>query len=49
VPLVDICSPLQDEHFGDELHPNRAGARLIAARVFDVLGEVHDGPQEQCE
>ena len=29
-PLVDIASKLHDEHFGDELHPNEAGAKVIA-------------------
>jgi lysophospholipase L1-like esterase len=37
VPLADICSCLRDEHFGDEVHPNEAGARIIAERVFEVL------------
>jgi lysophospholipase L1-like esterase len=37
VPLVDIASKLRDEHFGDELHPNDAGAKLIAEAVFQVL------------
>ncbi len=41
VPLADICSHLRDEHFGDELHPNEAGARIIAQRVFEVLRLVH--------
>ena len=42
VPLADICSHLRDEHFGDELHPNEAGARVIALRVYEVLRLVHD-------
>lgn len=37
VPLVDIRSHLKDEHFGDELHPNEQGARIIAECVFEVL------------
>jgi lysophospholipase L1-like esterase len=37
VSLVDIHCRLHDEHFGDELHPNRAGAEIIAAAVFSVL------------
>jgi lysophospholipase L1-like esterase len=37
VPLVDIASKLREEHFGDELHPNDAGAQLIAEVVFRVL------------
>jgi lysophospholipase L1-like esterase len=40
VPLVDIDSKLRDEHFGDELHPNDEGARVIAQEVFRVLDEV---------
>ncbi len=41
VPLADICSCLIDEHFGDEIHPNSAGANLIAECVFEVLKTVH--------
>jgi lysophospholipase L1-like esterase len=41
IPLVDICSHLRDEHFGDELHPNEAGARIIAEQVFGVLASIH--------
>jgi lysophospholipase L1-like esterase len=37
IPLVDICSRLQDEHFGDAVHPNETGARIIAETVFDTL------------
>jgi lysophospholipase L1-like esterase len=37
VPLADICAHLRDEHLGDELHPNEAGARVIAEKVFGVL------------
>lgn len=37
VPLADICSLLWDEHFGDELHPNDRGAKIIADAVFQVL------------
>ena len=40
VPLVDIASKLRDEHFADELHPNEAGAQVIAGEVFRVLSEV---------
>ena len=40
IPLVDIASKLQDEHFGDELHPNDEGAKVIAQEVFLVLSEV---------
>jgi lysophospholipase L1-like esterase len=38
IPLADICSHLRDEHFGDELHPNDSGAKIIAEEVFSVLG-----------
>jgi lysophospholipase L1-like esterase len=41
MPLADICSRLRDEHLGDELHPNEAGARIIAAEGFEVLAAVH--------
>ncbi len=37
VPLADICSMLKDEHFADGLHPNEAGARLMAEVVHAVL------------
>lgn len=37
IPLADICALLRDEHFGDELHPNRSGAKIIAEAVFQVL------------
>lgn len=40
VPLADICAHLRDEHFGDELHPNETGARIIAEQVFAVLSSV---------
>ena len=36
-PLADICCLLRDEHFGDELHPNDRGAKIIAEAVFQVL------------
>jgi lysophospholipase L1-like esterase len=35
--LADICSLLHDEHFGDALHPNGNGAKIIAEAVFQVL------------
>lgn len=41
VPLVDICWHLRDEHFGDEVHPNALGARIIAERIFDTLSRIH--------
>jgi lysophospholipase L1-like esterase len=37
VPLVDVASTLNDEHFADELHPNDQGAQVIAQEVFRVL------------
>ena len=37
IPLADICARLRDEHLGDELHPNEAGAKLIAEEVFRVF------------
>ena len=37
IPLADICSRLHDEHFGDELHPNDEGAKIIAKEVFGIL------------
>ena len=40
--LGDICSQLQDEHLGDEVHPNEAGAKIIAEAVFKVLCIVHE-------
>ena len=42
VPLVEIASKLRDEHFADELHPNEAGAQVIAEEVFRVLGGVRE-------
>jgi lysophospholipase L1-like esterase len=42
IPIADICSHLRDEHLGDELHPNEAGARIIAGKVFETLSLVHD-------
>ena len=41
IPLADICSLLRAEHLGDALHPNQAGAKIIAGRVFEVLTVVH--------
>jgi lysophospholipase L1-like esterase len=37
VPLADICSKLTDDLFDDALHPNAAGALVIAQAVFDLL------------
>ena len=42
IPLVDIASKLRDEHLADELHPNEAGAQVIATEVFRVLSEVQE-------
>jgi lysophospholipase L1-like esterase len=47
IPLVDICSKLQDGHFADELHPNEAGAQVIAEEVFRVLTEVRQGEESE--
>ena len=41
IPLADICSRLHDEHFGDELHPNAEGAKIIAEEVFKGLAPMH--------
>jgi lysophospholipase L1-like esterase len=41
IPLPDICSRLYNEHFGDELHPNDEGAKIIAEEVYSVLIVVH--------
>lgn len=46
IPLADICSRLKDDHFGDELHPNDAGARIIAEAVFEALVSVRTIEQE---
>jgi lysophospholipase L1-like esterase len=40
IPLADICSRLHDEHFGDNLHPNDEGAKIIAEQVYAVLRSV---------
>jgi lysophospholipase L1-like esterase len=45
IPLADICARLQDEHLGDELHPNAAGARVIAEEVIGAL----QGIARSCE
>jgi lysophospholipase L1-like esterase len=47
IPLADICSHLRGEHLGDELHPNEAGARIIAEEVFKVLAAVHNASQDE--
>jgi lysophospholipase L1-like esterase len=44
IPLADVCSRLKDEHFGDELHPNAEGAKIIAEEVFKLLLGVHVCP-----
>jgi lysophospholipase L1-like esterase len=43
IPLADICSRLHDQHFGDELHPNNEGAKIIAEAVFEVLNKILNG------
>jgi lysophospholipase L1-like esterase len=45
IPLTDVCSHLRDEHFGDELHPNESGAKIIAEEVFNVFCLVHGAGQ----
>lgn len=45
IPLADICSHLRDEHFGDELHPNEQGAKIIAEVVYGVLVAVSRKPE----
>ena len=40
IPLIEIVSKLRDEHFADELHPNEAGAQVIAGEVDRVLVEM---------
>ena len=45
-PLADICSRSKDEHFGDELHPNDEGARIIAEEMFTELATWHTGVKE---
>jgi len=37
VPIVDIRSKLKDEHFGDSVHTNEEGAKIIAEAVFSEL------------
>jgi lysophospholipase L1-like esterase len=49
IPLVDIASKIREEHFADELHPNDAGAQMIAQEVFREVSELRtperrDGP-----
>ena len=41
IPLADICSHLRDAHFADEVHPNAAGADIIAREVDRVFQVVH--------
>lgn len=48
IPLADICVRLHDEHFGDELHPNAAGAKIIAEEVFAALHQTI-GSSEQSK
>jgi lysophospholipase L1-like esterase len=48
LPLADICATLRDEHLADALHPNEAGARIIAQCVVDCYREwyvsIDEGP-----
>lgn len=39
IPLIDLYTPLKDrqELFPDNLHPNAAGAKIIAETVFEFL------------
>ena len=46
IPLADICSRLRDEHFGDELHPDDAGAKIIAEEVYKKLAPMGKAWQE---
>ena len=36
--LADICSRLGGEHFGDELHPNAQGAKIIGPGGIQGIG-----------
>ena len=42
IPLVDICSVIKPEHLLDDdgVHPNEAGAKLIAQEVYKVLEKI---------
>ena len=44
IRLADICARLHDQHFGDALHPNGAGATIIAEEVFGVLRALVPSP-----
>ena len=35
--IADICSKLNPEHLGDTLHPNEAGAKIIAKEIYSCL------------
>ena len=37
VPLADVCQLLKDEHFDDGLHPNAAGAKIIAEAICPLI------------
>lgn len=39
VPIVDIHARLRDIHFGDSVHTNEEGAKIIAEAVYLVLKE----------
>lgn len=41
LPLVDIRLSLHDRHFGDPVHPNESGAKVIADTIFSVLEPFH--------
>ncbi len=45
LPLIDLYTALsgQEAHFPDRVHPNEAGARLIAEEVYRVLTEQNNG------
>ncbi|MCD8031601.1 MAG: GDSL-type esterase/lipase family protein [Bacteroides sp.] len=42
LPLIDLYTALsgQEEHFPDRVHPNEAGARLIAGEVYRALTQM---------
>ncbi len=46
IRLADICARLHDQHLGDALHPNGAGATIIAEEVFGVLRGLVPSPTD---